>query len=399
MTVTIKPSRAVGTMKAPPSKSQAHRLLISGALCKEPASVSGVAFSKDIEATLLGLRALGAEIKVSGDTVTLKKGTRPKTVRFDCMESGSTLRFLLPMCLTEPGDAYLYAAKRLLERPQKIYEDLCKAQNITYEATKECIHLCGALKSGDYEIPGNVSSQFVSGLLFTLPQLSGDSTITLTTPLSSRPYVEMTLAALKSFGAEIFSKNDRQFSVKGNTEFKAASCIVEGDYSNAAFFDAFNTVGGNVTVTGLSKDTLQGDAVYKALFSKLSKGQATVPIDDCPDLGPILIAVMAANHGGTLTGTRRLKIKESDRGAAMAEELKKFGVEITVSEDTIFVPKGRLKAPTEKLSGHNDHRIVMALSFLLSLVGGTIEGAEAVAKSLPDYFKRITDLGIEVEEL
>lgn len=399
MTVTIKSSRAAGTMKAPPSKSQAHRLLISGALCKEPATVSGVAFSKDIEATLSGLRALGAEIKVSGDTVTLKKGTRPKTVRFDCMESGSTLRFLLPMCLTEPGDAYLYAAKRLLERPQQIYEDLCKAQNITYEATKAYIHLCGALKSGNYEIPGNVSSQFVSGLLFTLPQLSGDSTLTLTTPLSSRPYVDMTLAALKNFGAEISWQNDRQLFIKGNTEFKAARYTVEGDYSNAAFFDAFNTVGGCVTVTGLSKDTLQGDAVYKELFSKLSKDQATVPIDDCPDLGPILIAVMAANHGGTLTGTRRLKIKESDRGAAMAEELKKLGVTVTVLEDTILVPKTTLKAPTEKLSGHNDHRIVMALSFLLSLVGGTIEGAEAVAKSLPDYFKRITDLGIEVEEL
>ena len=398
MTVTIKPGLAGGTVKAPPSKSQAHRLLIAGSLCKNPTIISGVAFSKDIEATLGGLRSLGTEISINGDEVTLKKGERPKSVRFDCLESGSTLRFLLPMCLTAETDAYLYAAPRLLDRPQQIYENLCKQQGIIFEQTKEYIHLCGSLKSGNYEIPGDVSSQFVSGLLFSLPQLSKSSTITLTTPLSSRPYVDMTLAVLNTFGADITWQTDRQLTVKGGAELLAGRYTVEGDYSNAAFFDAFNTVGGHVTVTGLSNDTLQGDIVYKELFSLIKAGRTTVAIDDCPDLGPILIAVMAANSGGTLTGTRRLKIKESDRGAAMAEELKKFGVFIECFEDKIIVPKQPLKRPTVFLNGHNDHRIVMALSFLLSLTGGTIVGAEAVAKSLPDYFEKISALGIEVEK-
>ena len=172
---------------------------------------------------------------------------------------------------------------------------------------------------------------------------------------------------------------------------------VEGDYSNAAFFAALNALGGNVTIDGLKKDSKQGDRAYQRYFELLCKGMPSVNISDCPDLGPVLFAVAAAKNGGVFTGTARLRIKESDRGAAMAEELQKFGVAVTVNEDSIVIYPKEFHAPKGILNGHNDHRIVMALSTILTLCGGSIAEAQAVNKSFPDYFKRLSQVGIEVE--
>ena len=202
----------------------------------------------------------------------------------------------------------------------------------------------------------------------------------------------MTMAALRVFGVETRWLDRESISVSGRQTYQFRPDVtVEGDWSNAAFFLALG-----VPVTGLDPDSLQGDRVCAEYFAALRRCAAALDISDCPDLGPVLFAFAAAHRGGTFTGTRRLRMKESDRGAAMAEELRKFGVEVRVGENTVTVGGG-LRAPTEALDGHNDHRIVMALAVLCTLTGGTITGAQAVRKSFPDFFERLRDLQIEME--
>jgi 3-phosphoshikimate 1-carboxyvinyltransferase len=204
------------------------------------------------------------------------------------------------------------------------------------------------------------------------------------------------MEALAAFGVTVTWIDDRTLFIKGNQEYRASEVAVEGDYSNAAFFAALKLFGNEIDINGLSPSSSQGDKAYIKFYEMLEKGTPTIHIGDCPDLGPILMAVAAAKHGAVFTGTKRLKIKESDRGTVMAEELAKFGVSVTVHEDSIVVYPLQFHAPTEPLLGHNDHRIVMALSTLLTITGGTIEGAEAVKKSLPEYFEYIQKLGTKM---
>jgi len=215
--------------------------------------------------------------------------------------------------------------------------------------------------------------------------------------MESASYVDMTLSALSAFGAAV-ERRENTFFLSGKNSFQSRDFTVEGDFSNAAFLDAFNLVGGEVRVSGLSDVSLQGDRVYREIFPLLPKGSPTVDLSDCPDLAPVLFALAAYFHGGRFTGTARLRIKESDRGAAMAAELGKCGVELQVYENEIVVPDGKLTPPAEEIKSHNDHRIAMAMSVILSRIGGTLSGAEAVAKSYPDFYKAIKSLGIEVKE-
>ena len=401
MIVKIKKSTAFGRVKAPPSKSMAHRLLLCGALSQGESVISGLAFSKDIEATLGCLKALGADAKVEGDTVTLggidiNKGiTSPELF---CNESGSTLRFLIPLCLLFDEKITLTGSDRLFKRSLDVYEKLCAEQNILFCQNEASVTVMGKLKSGKYSVRGDVSSQFISGLMFALPLLQEDSTIDITSALESGSYLGLTVKALAEFGVRISRTDEHTVYIKGSQTYRKRSLKVEGDYSNAAFFDALNVLGGNVAVTGLSDTSVQGDRVYRDIFPLLSKGCPTVDISDCPDLGPILMAVAAANNGAVFTGTRRLKIKESDRGEAMREELAKFGCRVDIEENKITVHKCELKAPTMPLLGHNDHRIVMSLAILSTLTGGEIYGAEAVSKSFPDFFERLESIGIKVEK-
>ena len=201
---------------------------------------------------------------------------------------------------------------------------------------------------------------------------------------------------LALFGVDIQWLDDKTLFIKGGQTYHAHEATVEGDYSNAAFFEALKLFGNEVNVTGLLETSSQGDKAYIKFFEMLSKGTPTIHIGDCPDLGPILMAVAAAKNGAVFTGTKRLKIKESDRGTVMAEELAKFGVSVTVHEDSIVVYPMRFHKPTEILCGHNDHRIVMSLATLLTITGGTIDGAEAVKKSFPEYFDMIQALGAKL---
>ena len=400
MIATIEKGTAYGRVEAPPSKSVSHRYLICGAL-SGGSVIENVAFSEDIKATLNCLRALGADYEIDGSTVKIG-GISPdkaiKSAELFCNESGSTLRFLIPLCLLFGQKITLKGTERLMSRSLAVYKDMCLSQSIEFSEDKESVTVCGNLRPGKYSVRGDVSSQFISGLMFALPLLENDSIIDITGAIESGSYLGMTVKALADFGIRISRTDEHTVFIKGNQTYKPRTLCVEGDYSNAAFFEAFNSVGGNVAVTGLKKDTCQGDAVYRKLFGKLVRGCPEIDISDCPDLAPVLMAVAAANNGVRLTGTHRLKIKESDRGKAMAEELSKFGCSVKVYENEIEVKKRGITTPTDILSGHNDHRIVMALSLLCSITGGSISGAEAVNKSFPDYFRRLSSLGIKVAE-
>lgn len=401
MIVKITPSTAFGRVKAPPSKSMAHRLLICGALTNKSV-ISGVSYSKDIEATLSCLKALGAEVSVKGDFVTIGKLDINKEISFDklfCNESGSTLRFLIPLCLLFDREITLTGSDRLFKRSLVVYEEICKNQGIYFNQGDTFVTLNGKLKAGKYTVRGDISSQFISGLMFSLPLLESDSVIEIDGGLESGSYLNLTIKALADFGVRITRYDEKTFYIKGGQTFKNRNLTVEGDYSNAAFFEALNLAGGNVAVTGLSDVSAQGDRVYVDLFKEIMKGTPTLEISDCPDLGPVLIAAAAIKNGAVLKGTHRLKIKESDRGQAMAAELSKFGCEIKVSDNEIIVPKCELHPPRLPLSSHNDHRIAMALSVVCSLYGGEIYGAESVSKSFPDYFKVLKSLGIITEEI
>ncbi len=399
MKINIQKSAARGTVAAPPSKSMAHRLLIAAGLAKGVSHIGGVALNEDVAATIDCLRALGADCEVNGDAVTVHGADLSVAAPADtlqCRESGSTLRFFIPLALLSDTPVSFMGTEKLLSRPLTVFETLCKEQNLTFKQTADRVTVCGKLQAGNFEVAGNISSQFITGLLFALPLLENDSRICITPPIESASYIALTLQALSSFGVEAYWENATTLYVRGGQRYTATDITVEGDYSGAAFLEAFNLFGGEVQVTGLIPDSLQGDRVYREHFKALQHGNALVDISDCPDLGPILFAVAAAKHGGIFTGTKRLKIKESDRAAAMAKELTALGAAVTVEENKVTVHAAPLHAPLFPLCGHNDHRIVMAISVLLTLVGGEMEGAEAVRKSFPDFFTKISELGIGV---
>lgn len=397
MIASILPSIAKGTLSAPPSKSLAHRYLICAALSDGESVISPVQFSEDILATMESLRALGAEFTVKGEKVLVKGIGKnfQKGKELFCGESGSTLRFFLPLCLLN-GETYtLCGAKRLFERPLSVYEDLCAGKGFFFEKKESAVTVSGKLQAGEYQVAGNVSSQFITGLLLALSLLEEDSTLLVTGKRESSSYLDLTLSVMKAFGVEIEKKENGYF-IPGGQVYKAGEYRVEADLSNAAFLEAFSYLGGEVLVEGLPESSLQGDGVYREHFKALSEGFATIDLENCPDLGPVLMTFAALFHGGEFLSTARLKLKESDRGMAMAEELKKCGASILVEENRILVSPAILKAPKERLSSHNDHRIAMSLTVLLSKVGGEIEGAEAVRKSYPEFFEDMKKIGINV---
>lgn len=404
MKVIITPGKAAGTVLAPPSKSMAHRMLMGAGLAKGISVIENIDLSEDIKATLGILEALGCEYTIENRTVTMK-GIGKKQVLadriLDTKESGSTLRFFIPILLSGGGKSKLTGAKSLFSRPLGIYEDICKEQDIYFHKTEDSLELEGQLNATHYKIPGNISSQFITGLLYALPLLKEDSVLEVLPPIESKAYIEMTLEALKIYGIQI-RKEENTYYIAGNQIYQAVNDTVEGDYSNAAFLDAFNLIGGDVKVEGLREDSLQGDKVYRDYFQTIQeKPEADkaprIDISECPDLGPILIGMAAVNRGAVFTGTKRLKIKESDRGTVMAEELNKFGIRVEVLENQIIVYPGQIQKPKESLDSHNDHRIAMTLATLCTITGGVIEDCMAVKKSFPDFYEVIKQLGIHVK--
>ena len=401
MTKHIIKSTASGTVVAPPSKSYAHRMLICAGLSNQDCKVENIQLSNDIIATLNCLEALGVSSKYdeASNTVYVKANGNKKEL-FDCLESGSTLRFFIPIASVLSEKAKFVGSKRLLERGVEVYEEVFEKNNVLFEKTENVINICGKLKSGNYQVKGNISSQYISGLLFSLPLLDGDSTIEIIPPIESIDYILITIDVLAKFGINIINDlKHHKLVIKGNQTYQATDTYVEGDYSNAAFLDAFNYIGGNVKVVGLNQQSLQGDRAYKEYFKILYENEMpTIDISNTIDLGPILFVMASMLNGAKFTGIKRLRIKESDRVSCVCQELAKFGVNAIIEENSCIINKTLLHEPNETLYGHNDHRIVMALCVMLPKFGGRISGTLAVNKSFPTFFEVIKGLGVVVQD-
>jgi len=376
----------------------AHRYLIGAALSGQRCTLTGVDYSEDILASIDCLCALGANITKNKDTVVIDPQGFMKTENpiLECRESGSTLRFFIPLALCMGRTVTLQGSQRLFERPLSVYEELCRENGFDFSKGSGSLTLCGSLKNGNYRIRGDISSQFITGLIFALVYLGDNSRIEIIPPFESRSYIDLTISALKSFGADVQFADEYAISIK-KSPMHAFSGRIEGDYSNAAFLEAFNYLGSDVGIGNLNPESLQGDRVYAEYFKQISAGTPTLDISNCPDLGPILFALAALKNGAAFTGTDRLKAKESDRGMAMHEELSKLGGGLIFGDNTITVPKQNLHPTDLPLDGHNDHRIVMTMAVILSQIGGSIEDAQAIRKSYPGFFEDIRKLGATVD--
>ena len=421
--VTVTPGRAAGAVCIPSSKSVAHRALICAALAErgQVSTLCRLPENEDIGATLDCLRALGVRITEAREGAVLTVRVEGCGGHFSdsgtprcCRESGSTLRFMLPLCLSSASKRSLKGSKKLLSRPLDDYQALLESRG--YECTEEGLSLGGGatLTSGRYALTGKSSSQFVTGLLFVLPLMEGDSIIEFPTPPESRSYIDMTIAVLTRFGVRADWQTDTRLYVPGGQTFCAVDMTVDGDASGAAFFHALNVMKKENTLCidcPVSDDIPQGDACCPALLETLkSATPQNIPVlslADCPDLGPVLFGAAAALGGATFTHTDRLRVKESDRVTAMTEELSKFGAVCTVTDGldggtvTIHPPSEGLHAPKEIVHGHNDHRIVMSLCVLSACLDSTtpvtVDDAHAVNKSFPTFFECLRGLGISVK--
>ena len=402
MKVKILPSKTSGEVSAPPSKSFAHRYLIGSVLSCGKCVIKNIADSDDISATLSCIEQLGGSVTKDGNIVTVIP-TNEKQIEnavFDCKESGSTLRFFIPVVLaTGAKNCTFSGSERLLARGIKEYEKLFENSDIIIKSDEKSIEVNGTLSAGNYEISGEVSSQYTTGMLFALSVLDGKSTLKITGNAESRAYVDMTIKVLKDFGADITETEKNFFEINGKGRLSPGEFTVEGDWSNAAFLIALSRLVGTISVSGLNENSVQGDRFCTAAFDALDGENAEIDLKDCPDLAPILFAYAAYINGGRFTNTRRLRVKESDRANVMAEELKKFGANVKVYENSVEIEKTQLKPPIVPLCGHNDHRIVMALSVLAAVFGAEIDGAEAVNKSYPDFFRVIKKAGVNVYEI
>ena len=422
MIVTVERAQEIGgAIAAPPSKSMAHRAVLCAALAKGTSHIRNLEFSKDIAATLAAAGQLCARV-TTGENDAVVEGLgqfRPVSAPVDCCESGSTLRFLIPLASLTGQEITFVGRGRLMERPQSVYEELYRAKGLRFEQTPSGLTVEGLLSSGDYTLAGNVSSQFISGLLFALPLLAGTSTLRLLPPVESRSYIDMTRAVQAAFGVHSRWLDATTLLLPGGQQYHPCNYNVEGDYSQAAFPAVLGAVCGGVTITGLAPDTLQGDAAIldilrrcgavftrkgdSVTFAKAPLHGVDIDLADCPDLGPVLMVLGLLCKGTTvIRNAERLRLKESDRIAAMEAELRACGGVLESDGGTITVHgcAERLHAPAAPLHGHNDHRVVMSLAVLAAAAGLplTVDDAEAIQKSWPGFFADAAPLGVEVED-
>ncbi len=407
-------------IKIPPSKSLAHRALICASLAEGESIIHNIDYNDDILATLQGLEKLGVSfekgersVKVFGKRLTTSKDKKV----IDCNESGSTLRFLIPIFAQTTGLTLFTGKGRLLERPLAIYQNLFQAQGKQFDIYKDRIDVMGPLEAQEFIIPGDVSSQFISGLFFILPLLKKDSIVKVKSPFESQSYVKLTLDMLEQFGVLIEKKEEGIYFIQGNQQYKPQEIEIEGDFSQFAFFAALGCFKGPIQCKGLSHHSSQGDRSIvdhlKAMGAKVeeiesgyeihpsSLSGATFNLQECPDLGPILSVCGSLAKGKTeLTGISRLRLKESDRVQAIETELKKLGVQIESSEQKQWIYSTQKWVYNEPLSGHRDHRIVMALVIgaICSNQEIEISTAEAIHKSYPSFFDELRRLGIQITE-
>ncbi len=395
MDITITPGRLSGTITAIPSKSQAHRLLICAAFADRPTALRCLATNQDIEATADCLRSLGAEIHYNKGIYHVSPVKQlPTCATMRCGESGSTLRFMLPIAGALGVETTFIMEGRLPQRPLSPLWELMETKGckLTYP-TEKTLRCCGKLLPGDYSIDGSVSSQFITGLLFALALMHGRSTLTVTGKVESKPYIDMTQQALSLFGV-----NAKQFPIGNCFPFLSPGDLtVEGDWSNGAFFLAANTLGSDLDIQGLSNNSAQGDRAIADILPRLDN-HITVDAADIPDLVPILAVAGGANNGITFTNIGRLRLKESDRVASVDAMLQQLGVKVEVSENTMTVYPATFHGCTVDAVG--DHRIAMSAAIAATVSQGpvTIIGAHCVAKSYPAFWEDYRNLGGNYEQ-
>jgi len=391
MNVTILPGTLKGAVTPPSSKSQTHRAVLALMLAQGEGKLSNLAVSEDIQATQDCVAALKSGQPAQADGLPL----------LDCGESGSTLRFLIPVALAVRGGGRFTGRGRLMERPQGPYIRLFEEKGILWNQEGTCLTVAGQLEPGVYALPGNVSSQFITGLLYALPLLPGDSRIVLTTPLESRGYVDMTLDMLRRFDIKVEEQEDG-FLVPGNQTYQARDLTLEADWSGAAFWYAANFLGAQVDIQGLNPDSVQGDRQIGTLYWKLARpGDVDIDLSQCPDLAPPLAAMAAVRKGTTrFVHAGRLRMKESDRLETIARTLNALGAKAQVGEDTLTL-EGVDHLEGGTVDGCNDHRIAMmaAVAAVACKEPVTILGAECVKKSYPRFWEDYTALGGEIHGL
>ena len=417
MRVIITPNKLKGDVVIPPSKSLSHRAIIAAGLARGESKISNIIYSKDILATISAMRSLGVEIKEFDDYLIIK-GNKLKRVNdvIDANESGSTIRFIIPIALTVDEKITFVGHNNLVNRPLDTFFEIFDNQNIKYEKEDKYLPLTvySGIKPGEFNIRGDVSSQFITGLLYALPLLNGDSVINITTDLESKGYIDLTLDVLKMFGVNIINENYKKFIVKGNQEYKPFDYEVEGDYSQAAFFLEANMLGAEINLLKMNKDSNQGDKKIlndikdfggelefknnKLVLVNKNLKPAIIDFAQSPDLGPALTVLASLIPGeSNFINAKRLRIKECDRITCMKEEIEKLGGNIKELPDGMII-NGVNRFHGGVCDSHNDHRVVMSLAMATLMMDGdlVIENYEAINKSFPHFFKLFESLGGKV---
>lgn len=417
MNVKIKPSKLIGRVNAPSSKSFSHRMLIAAALAGGVSEISNISRSEDIDATVDALTALGAKIFREGTVYTVIGIKTPSaSAVIDCRESGSTMRFIIPIAAALGCSCEFHGSGKLPERPITPYIREMGKHGAVITKTEGVMPFTmnGKLRGGEYVLEGDISSQFITGLLFALPLCSENSVIRLASKLESKPYADMTVDALSRFGISIEESEDKDglplYRIRGGQKYRSADVTVEGDYSQAAFYFAANALGSEVKVDNLNENSVQGDKKILEIirdmgYNKLN-AQTTgklpafsADVSDIPDLVPILTVLGCFTDGvSRIAGAKRLKIKESNRLEAIAAALGNIGGKVKVLDDSLEIePVERFRGGT--IDGCNDHRIVMASAIASTMADGeiTITDAEAVSKSYPDFWRDFVSLGGNAE--
>ena len=428
MKVKIKPSILSGEIVIPPSKSYSHRAIISAALAngEKKSKINNLKFSVDIETTVKIMENWGAKItKKEGSLEILGNNGKivPKKNYIQCNESGSTIRFLIPVGLTSENELIFDGKGKLIDRPLDSYYKIFDDQGIKYEMSEDKLPLKvnGKLKAGNYEIDGNISSQFITGLLYALPLLDGDSTIVINKNLESKGYVDLTLEILKLSGIKIKNNDYKSFEIKGNQEYKYFDYTVEGDYSQVAFWIVAGIISANkdneIKCLHLNKYSLQGDKAIIEIVQKMgakleifddyvivkpSKTKGTIiDVSQCPDIAPILTVLGALSEGETkIINAERLRIKESDRIISIKTELNKLGAEVEEVGDSLVIQGVDTFEGGVEVSAWNDHRIAMSLAIASIRCKNeiVIDEAESVKKSYPHFWDDFEKMGGQIEK-
>ena len=407
MVLKLEPSLLRGEITPPPSKSLSHRAILAAALAAGESRVAPLDLSQDIRVTLEAVQTLGARYDRERDVIAGMGGKaerRAALPQIDCGESGSSLRFLIPVALALCGGGVFSGRGRLMERPQEPYFALFREKGIAYQKEGNRLTVEGVLPPGVYHLPGDVSSQFVTGLLYALPLLPGDSEILVKTPLQSKDYVAMTLDVLNAFGIAFRQEEMQHFWIPGRQTYKASHWDVEPDLSQAAFFAVAQALHNPVTLLGLPPGSRQGDGVIFSLLGRFSgKEPLEIDVSQCPDLVPALALAAALRDGNAvtvLTGAIRLRAKESDRLASVTRQLNALGADITEGPDFLEI-RGVSRLLGGRVDSENDHRIAMTLAIAATVSAGDVilSGAESVQKSYPAFWTEYQRLGGKITVL